>query len=54
LRSHFFVQLEAKIAAQKVELDAQLAIKEVEQEGDMQEKEALLPKQEADKDNIVE
>ena len=46
--------MEAKIAARKAELDAQLAIKEVEQEAVRKEKEALLLKQEADKDDIAE
>ena len=48
------VKLEAKIAAQKAELDAQLVIKEAEQEAVRKEKEALLLKQEADEDDIVE
>jgi len=45
--------LEAKIATQKVQLDAQLTIKEAEQEADRKEKEALLLKEEIDKDDIV-
>ena len=48
------VKLEAKIAAQKAALDARLAIKEAEQEAVRKEKEALLLKQESDKDDIAE